>query len=297
MQKELEKNQHEIRDFQKLKEKLTTEIAEFEAQIADLKEQVDDGLGSQEMVEKLTEKNLALEDRIIELQEALDEEEDLRDSNNQIIELKEEQVLELREEVDLAYSKISMMKQEFVATQETIADYESTIQKFRDLVSRLREEINELRSKSEDSSLNQVQQQQQQVENIEFKIRFAEGKAFSRAIDLELRRLEVDQSQMHIAFISKFMPEIFFTSGGDHDAIQVLLLIPRIMKKCEILEKQVLEKFQPIELKEITKGYLNENQEQIRQQTFSKHLLFILISLQSILGKSFILIKTFLEKR
>lgn len=238
-------------------------------------------LGSQEMVEKLTENNLALEDKLAEMQEALDEEENIRDLNNQLIEAKDEQVLELREEIDLANSKINVMKQDHAAVQETLADYESTIKKFRDLVANLREEINELRKQSDSTHSLQIEQK---VENFEFKSRLSDRKAFTRAIDMELRRIEVDQCQKHISFLSKFMPDTFFTRGGDHDAIQVLLFLPRIIKKCEIIERQIIEKYQSFDIKEISKQSVLESHDQIRQQVFTRQLMFVLLSIQSVLG-------------
>ena len=246
-----------------------------------IQEQVDIALGSQEMVEKLTENNLRLEDKMAEMQEALDDEENIRDLNNQLIEAKEEQVMELREELDLSHSKISCMKQDYSAIQETLADYESTIKKFRDLVANLRQEIQELRTQTDSTKTAQIEQK---VENFEFKTRLSDRKAFTRAIDMELRRLEVDQCQKHISFMSKFMPDAFFIRGGDHDAIQVLLFLPRIMKKCEIIERQIIEKYQNLESKEITKQSILESHDHLRQQVFTRQLLYNLLSIQSVLG-------------
>jgi dynactin 1 len=221
-----------------------------------------------------------------EMQEALDDEENIRDLNNQLIEAKDEQVLELREELDMAHSKISVMKHEYTALQDTLADYESTIKKFRDLVANLRQEIQELRQQTDTTKTAQIEQK---VENFEFKNRLSDRKAFTRAIDMELRRLEVDQCQKHISFLSKFMPDTFFNRGGDDDAIQVLLFLPRIMKKCEIIERQVIEKYQSMETKEITKQSILESHDHLRQQVFTRQLLYNLLSIQSILGLSSVL--------
>jgi hypothetical protein len=43
------------------------------------------------------------------------------------------------------------------------------------------------------------------------------------------------------------MPPAFLARGGDHDAILMLLLIPRITQKTEILISQVREKYKSIE--------------------------------------------------
>jgi len=44
---------------------------------------------------------------------------------------------------------------------------------------------------------------------------FAETKAHSRAIDLELRRMETDEAQHHIQYLLAYMPDSFMSFGGE----------------------------------------------------------------------------------
>ncbi len=43
---------------------------------------------------------------------------------------------------------------------------------------------------------------------------FAETKAQARAVDLELRRMEVVQGQQHVQYLNAFMPDTFMVRGG-----------------------------------------------------------------------------------
>ena len=43
---------------------------------------------------------------------------------------------------------------------------------------------------------------------------FAETKAHARAIDLELRHMEVQQAQQHVQYLVAFMPDSFLNRGG-----------------------------------------------------------------------------------
>lgn len=43
---------------------------------------------------------------------------------------------------------------------------------------------------------------------------FAETKAHSRAIDLELRRMETQEAQQHIQYLLAYMPDSFLSLGG-----------------------------------------------------------------------------------
>lgn len=43
---------------------------------------------------------------------------------------------------------------------------------------------------------------------------FIETKAHSKAIDMELRQLEVAQANQHVAYLTQYMPDNFMTRGG-----------------------------------------------------------------------------------
>lgn len=43
---------------------------------------------------------------------------------------------------------------------------------------------------------------------------FAESKAHTKAIDLELRRIDVQQSNQHVQYLAAYMPDTFMSRGG-----------------------------------------------------------------------------------
>ena len=45
---------------------------------------------------------------------------------------------------------------------------------------------------------------------------FTETKAHSKAIDMELRRLEVAQANHHVAYLTQYMPDNFMSRGGEY---------------------------------------------------------------------------------
>lgn len=48
---------------------------------------------------------------------------------------------------------------------------------------------------------------------------------------MELRKMEVAQSNRQVSLLTSFMPDSFLRHGGDHDCVLVLLLIPRLICK------------------------------------------------------------------
>uniref|UniRef100_A0A8D0DAM1 Dynactin subunit 1 n=1 Tax=Sander lucioperca TaxID=283035 RepID=A0A8D0DAM1_SANLU len=240
LQKQMEKKNSELETLRTQKEKLQEDIKQAEATIDELKEQVDAALGSEEMVETLTERNLDLEEKVRELRETVTDLEAINEMNDELQENGRETEMELREQVDLSAAKVREAEKRVEAAQETVADYQQTIRKYRDLTTSLQEANRELITQQ---NANAEQVQQPPAELFDFKIKFAETRAYAKAIEMELRKMEVAQSNRQVSLLTSFMPDSFLRHGGDHDCILVLLLIPRLICKAELISKQAQEKF------------------------------------------------------
>ncbi|XP_041840737.1 dynactin subunit 1-like isoform X2 [Melanotaenia boesemani] len=240
LQKQMEKKNTELETLRTQKEKLQDEVKQAEATIDELKEQVDAALGSEEMVETLTERNLDLEEKVRELRETVTDLEAINEMNDELQENARETEMELREQLDLGAAKVREAGKKVEAAQETVADYQQTINKYRELTASLQEANRELISQQ---NANTEQVQQPPAELFDFKIKFAETKAYAKAIEMELRKMEVAQANRQVSLLTSFMPDSFLRHGGDQDCILVLLLIPRLIFKAELISKQAQEKF------------------------------------------------------
>ncbi|XP_075211237.1 dynactin subunit 1 isoform X2 [Lycorma delicatula] len=261
LQRDLEAKRNEIVELTKGNEKLQARVGEMESQVADLHEQVDAALGAEEMVVQLGQQKLVLEDRVKELEECIMDLEAIQELNDQLQEDSRELENDLREEVDLANAATREALREKEAVLESLADRELTIVKFRELVHKLQEQCMDLRTQLERESSNKATIAAAIPEMQDFKKMFAETKAHARAIDLELRRMEVQESQQHVEYLAAYMPDSFMSRGGDNDAVLVLLLIPRILWKCDVLLSQIRDKFPSVELvdrKTLIKGHAVE---------------------------------------
>ncbi|XP_063042808.1 dynactin subunit 1a [Engraulis encrasicolus] len=240
LQKQSEKKNAELETLRTQKDKLVEDIKQAEGTIDELKEQVDAALGAEEMVETLTERNLDLEEKVRELRETVSDLEAINDMNDELQENARETELELREQVDLSGARVREAHKRVEAAQETLADYQHTINKYRELTTQLQEVNRDLTSQQ---SASAEQPQQPPAELFDFKIKFAETKAYAKAIEMELRKMEVGQANRQVSLLTSFMPDSFLRHGGDHDCILVLLLIPRLICKAELISKQAVEKF------------------------------------------------------
>lgn len=284
LQKDLDQKKSEILELGRTKEKLSTRVEEMEHQIADLQEQVDAALGAEEMVEVLGEKKMALEEKVAELEEAVADLEALQDMSDQLAESSKELELELREELDLALGAARDAYRHRDAALETLADRELTITKFRELTHQLQEQCLQLQQRvqsTETSKFGMGGAEQQLAEILDFQKTFAETRAQTKAVDLELRRLEAEEARNHVKYLLSFMPPAFLARGGDHDAILTLLLIPRMIQKTEILMSQVREKYRSLDKVDRTivlKGH------SVAQYTFRSRLCSYMYALQTFLG-------------
>ncbi|XP_046459759.1 dynactin subunit 1-like [Daphnia pulex] len=80
-------------------------------------------------------------------------------------------------------------------------------------------------------------------EVIDYQKMFTETKTFSKTIDLELRKLDVQQALQHVSYLCTYMPDSFMARGGDYHSVQQFLLMSRRLFKCDMLTAQVKEKF------------------------------------------------------
>ncbi|XP_057658950.1 dynactin subunit 1-like isoform X2 [Diorhabda carinulata] len=284
--KDIDQKKSEITELGKTKEKLSTRVEEMEQQISDLQEQVDAALGAEEMVVILSDQKLTLEEKVAQLQEEVIELEALQDMNDQLVESNAELEADLREELDMAQAATREALRDRDAALETIADREQTISKFRNLVHQLQEQSLDLQHRLETETSKPVSAL---PEIIDFKKMFTETKAHIKAIDLELRRIDIHQLQQHIKFLSAYMPDSFMTRGGDHDAVLVILLIPRLIQKLEIILGQVKDKFRgidKIDKNAVLKGH------SVNQYTFKCKIGFYIYALQIILHQYFHVLNT-----
>lgn len=231
LKKELERSHTEVVELMRMKQQLEERHQQAECSITELQEQLDMALGAEEMVEHLTEKNLDLEEKVRDLREAVDDLEKLQDLNDQLQEQARETELELREELDQAQVRLCDGQRRVEVANEALADCEQTLAKYRALVVQLREQAQGLEQQLHAEPTPVA------VEASGLSQRLAQGKAHARAVDLELRRLEVAQANRHVEYLTAFLSEGFV--AHEHEGVLTLLLVARLGAKCGILAKQL----------------------------------------------------------
>ncbi|CAG9789716.1 unnamed protein product [Diatraea saccharalis] len=251
MHKDLEQYKSEIAELSRTKEKLSSRVEELEAQVADLREQVDAALGAEEMVEQLAEKKMALEDQVEQLKQDVSELEALQEVHEQLVESNRELEMDLREELEMAHAATREAVREREAALETMMDRDATILKFRELVQKMTEQYNEIRAQLESKQGSPAPSEQESNPEssarssppVELGSLVQQSRASTRSVDLQLRALDLAQARARADMLAACLPDHFMTVCGDHDAILLILLLQRLNTKAEIILGQIRERF------------------------------------------------------
>ncbi|CAH1642109.1 unnamed protein product [Spodoptera littoralis] len=254
MHKDLEQYKSEIAELSRTKEKLSLRVDELEAQVADLREQVDAALGAEEMVEQLAEKKMALEDQVEQLKQDVSELEALQEVHEQLVESNRELEMDLREELEMAHANTREAIREREAALETIMDRDSTILKFRELVQKMTEQYNETRAQLESKQGSPAPSEQESTPEpvsrtsppMDLGSLVHASRASTRSIDLQLRALDLTQARARADMLAACLPDHFMATSGDHDAILLILLLQRLNTKADIVLGQIRERFPPV---------------------------------------------------
>ncbi|VDD80908.1 unnamed protein product [Mesocestoides corti] len=249
--------QSEVSCLNTEKERLTEELKQALEHTIELKEQVDAALGADQMVSVLTQKNLELEDKVEKLTEERNDLESLCEMNDELLEGERERQLDLTEQIELARGQIRELLRQLEANKETVADYELTISKFREVVTQLQTQNTHLNQSLADarrtaSSASLVAMAADQSATAaeasalmlgHIPGRQPEAQTIAKVIETELRKLDAEQGAQHVEWLSGFLPESFSRRSGDHDAILLLLLVSRLIFKCDLLATQVRKRY------------------------------------------------------
>ena len=178
------------------------------------------------------------------------------------------------------------------AALEMVADRNNTIEKFREVVQQLQTSNQDLRESLQRETKKPIGAP---PEVIDYQKMFTETKTFTKTIDLELRKLDVQQALQHVQYLCTYMPDSFMARGGsyilcidvhslislifnagDYHSVQVLLLVSRLLFKCDILSAQVKEKFRPADKWDPSTVMKSHVAEQFSFGSRFHHLLFSL---------------------
>lgn len=209
-------------------------LLECEADIEDLRQQLDAALGAEEIIEELTERNLALSEQIEELKGTVEDLQDLKELNDELEYNHIENEKQLQEVVDFKDSLLAEQSRRSAQQEEALIDQEYTISRFRELVTNMQADLEELRASKEmtETETQELNEKSKAMFDLNRQLQASTASNMIRTIDMELRKLEAQEAAEHLSIVQLFLPEAF---QSERESVLALLRFKRVFFKANLL--------------------------------------------------------------
>ncbi|KAG6911272.1 hypothetical protein DXG01_002111 [Tephrocybe rancida] len=238
---EMEKDIVGIDDLQSQYETTLIKLSNAEIQIEDLKLQLDDALGAEEMLVQLTERNLMLGEKIEEMRITIEDLEALKELSDELEENHVETEKQLQEDLNQKDTQINQHVQRIDSLEDVCQDLENTITKFRDLVLQLQHELDDLRTQTQTAQTESATAASQTAAmmSLNLKLQSSASKNQAKNIDLEIRGLEARETKELLGIVQPYLPELYVDS--DTDATNCYLFFQRMARKADLINTVVAQ--------------------------------------------------------
>lgn len=238
---ELEKDAQAAGGLQERYDGTKEKLDQSESVVEDLRQQLDTALGAEEMIEELTERNMTLTQNTDELKLVIEDLESLKELNDELEINHVETEKQLQDEIDYREATHLEQLRKAAAQEETIQDLEYTVTRFRELVTNLQSDLEDMRASQQisETQANELNNRSRAMMDLNLRLQVSASKSQVKAIDLELRKLEAQESTDHLAIVQEFLPESYAADRGSVDA---LLRLKRVGFKANLLHEFVRER-------------------------------------------------------
>ena len=238
---ELEQDLEELNKIKNEHTHTKQKLLQSESTLVELREQLDNALGGEEMIEELAEKNMALTEKMDELRQTIEDLESLKELNDELEINHTETEKQLQDEIDHDEALLAEEARKSAIQAGTIQDLEYTITRFRDLVTNMQSDLEDMRASQQisETEANELSSRSRAMMDLNMRLQVSASKAQVKAIDLELGKMEAQESSEHLAIVQLFLPESF---QSERDSVQALLRFRRIGFKANMMHQFVKER-------------------------------------------------------
>lgn len=237
LQQDLEEYSNIKAQYESAKEKLLAS----ENNVEDLKQQLETALGAEEMIEELADKNMQYQEEINELKAAIEDLEALKEINDELEYNHIETEKQLQEELEHRESVYNEQCRKISQQEETIEDLEYTLVRFRELVSNLQTDLEDMRASKQisETESNELTTRSRAMMDLNIKLQASISKAQTKTIDVELGRLEAEEAAEHLSILKLYLPEYF---DGERNSVLAFLRFKRVAFKASLMSNTVRER-------------------------------------------------------
>ena len=243
---EIAELEQDVEALNKIKDEHThtkKKLLHSESALVELREQLDTALGAEEMIEELTEKNMSLVEKMDEMRQTIEDLESLKELNDELEVNHTETEKQLQDEIDYNEALLAEEAKKSAVQDGTIQDLEYTVTRFRDLVTNMQSDLEDMRASHQisETEANELGSRSRAMMDLNMRLHISASKAQVRAIDLELRKMEAYESSEHLAIVQLFLPDSF---KSERDSVEAFLRFRRIGFKANMMHHFVKERIQ-----------------------------------------------------
>ncbi|KAN0135638.1 Dynein associated domain containing protein [Lactarius tabidus] len=232
---EMEKDVMSVDDLSTQLESTLIKLANADTQIEDLKLQLDDALGAEEMLVQLTERNLMLGEKIEEMRITIEDLEALKELGEELEENHVETERSMQDEINEKDVQLAERQQRIEMLEEVCQDMERTITRFRELVIQLESELEMLRSETQNAQNESAvaASHTAAIMSLNLKLQSTASRNQARNIDHELKRIEANETKEWLNIVQPYLPQIYTETDGD--ATRCYLFFQRMASKTDLI--------------------------------------------------------------
>ncbi|KAK4155033.1 dynein associated protein-domain-containing protein [Chaetomidium leptoderma] len=236
--------QEDLVEFETFRDQFDTckaDLAQRDAAVEDLREQLDNALGAEDLIESLTEQTMNQSERIEELKASIALLEDLKEIGDELEINHTHNAKELQEEIDTKDAIIGEQIRQAAVQRTSMEDMEYTLSRFRELVTSLQSDLADMRASHAvtENESEQLNSRSRAMLDLNMKLHLSAAKAQVKTIDLELRRMEAQEAEQHLEIVTMFLPDSY---QSDKDSVLALLRFKRLAFKANILNGFIKER-------------------------------------------------------
>ncbi|KAJ4308918.1 hypothetical protein N0V84_011808 [Fusarium piperis] len=236
--------EEDLKEFTTVKEEYGVcreKLEQSQSAVEDLRQQLDNALGAEDMIEDLTERNMSMAEQIEELKAVIDDLESLKEINDELEINHVQNEKEMQEELDFKDSVITEQARRAIQQEESLEDMEYTLSRFRELVTSLQSDLDDMRASQAvtEGESEKLNDRSRAMMDLNMKLQISAAKAQVKTIDLELRRLEAQEAEQHLEIVKLFLPD---TYKEDQDSVLALLRFRRLTFKANLLNGFIRER-------------------------------------------------------
>ena len=236
--------EEDVREMSGVKDQYETtkeKLQQSDAVIDELRQQLETALGAEEMIEELTEKNMNQSEVIEDLRVTIEDLESLKELNDELEINHIETEKQMQQEIDYKDNLVAETARKAAQQEEMMEDYEYTVARFRELVTTLQSDLEDMKSSQQltETEAEELASRSRAMMDLNMKLQVSAAKTQLKTIDLELRRLDAQEAAEHLAIVQLFLPEAYH---AERDSVLALLRFKRVEFKSNLLHGFIKER-------------------------------------------------------